>query len=673
MSIPDKQRVRALIQAQQWMEAKTLCTQVCRSSGNDAEAWFLLGAINGQLGAFDEAEKCCRRVIAINPNVPLAHYNLGIALQRQEKIDQAIECFKQAQRLKPDFAEAYNELGVVLQSKGQAEAAVEAYGKAARLKPGYAEAYHNLGAVLRLLGRNEEALANFQLAMKYRPDHIETHCQIASVYADLKRPNEAITHYQIAIKARPDDAQLLNSLAGAFMERLASIDDLAEAERCYREALRLRPDLILLYINLTVLLRNTGRHDEAKICFQQILELDPGNVEAIAGMANVLEYKGEYEEAYKLLEPLLANKNINSHVAICFGSVARHVDRRAEAVAILESQAQEPLSPRELRNIHFQCGKLYDEMREYEKAFDHFHLAHSLAVADFDMKRHEKLIDDLIDVFSADKNPRRPRARIRSEVPVFIVGMPRSGTTLVEQILASHPDVFGAGELGDIQKIVATLPAVIGTSTPYPRCVDELKQEALDELSQGYLSVLANFSPTAKRVTDKMPHNFLNLGIISLLFPNARVIHCRRDPIDTCLSIYCLPFNTAHPYTDNLAHLGVYYLQYLRLMAHWKSVLSIPVLEIQYEDLIGDQERWSRKLVEFCGLEWDDRCLRFYETNRSASTHSYDQVRRPIYKKSVARWKNYEQHLGPLIAALGEEGEAHVMNALEALPQGDAP
>lgn len=672
MSISSKQRVRALIQAQQWMEAKTLCTQVCRSSGNDAEAWFLLGAIHGQLNDFVEAEKCCRRVIAINPNIPLVHYNLGIALQRQEKIEQAIECFRQAQRLKPDFAEAYNELGVVLQAKGQAEAAVEAYSKAARLKPGYAEAYHNLGVALRSLDRNEEALANFQHAMKYRPDHVETHRQIADVYADLKRPNEAITHYQIAIKARPDDAYLLNSLAGAFMERLASIDDLVEAERCYREAIRVRPDLIILYVNLTVLLRNTGRHDEAKVCFQKILEMDPGNTEAIAGMANVLEYKGEYEEAYNLLKPLLANKKINSHVAISFGSVARHVDRSAEAIAILESQAQEPLSPRELRNIHFQCGKLYDDMREYDKAFDHFHLAHSLAAADFDMKRHEKFIDDLINVFSADKNSRWPRSRIRSELPVFIVGMPRSGTTLVEQILASHPDVFGAGELGDIQKIVATLPAAIGTSTPYPRCMDELAQETLDELSQGYLSVLANFSSTTKRVTDKMPHNFLNLGIISLLFPDARVIHCRRDPIDTCLSIYCLPFNTAHPYTDNLAHLGAYYLQYLRLMTHWKSVLSIPILEIHYEDMVDDQERWSRKLVEFCGLGWDDRCLRFHETKRNASTHSYDQVRRPIYKKSVARWKNYEQHLGPLIAALGEEVGARGQNALEA-PQANAP
>ena len=673
MSISSKQRVRALIQAQQWTEAKTLCTQLCRSSGNDAEAWFLLGAINGQLLAFGEAEKCCRRVIAINPNVPLAHYNLGIALQRQEKIDQAIECFKQAQRLKPDFADAYNELGVALQAKGQNEAAVEAYGKAARLKPGYAEAYHNLGAALRALGRNEEALANFQQAIKFRPGHTETHCQIASIYADLKRPNEAVTHYRIAIKDRPGDAHLLNALAGALMERLASIDDLAEAERCYREAIRVRPDLIILYVNLTVLLRNTGRHDEARICFQQILELDPGNTDAIAGIANVLEYKGEYEAAYNLLKPLLANRNINSHVAISFGSVARHVDRRAEAAAILESQAQEALSPRELRNIHFQCGRLYDEMREYDKAFDHFSRAHSLATADFDLKRNEKLFDDLIGVFSAEGISRMPRSRVHSELPVFIVGMPRSGTTLVEQILASHPDVFGAGELGDIQKIVATLPAVLGTSVPYPRCMEVVKQEALDELSQGYLSVLTNFSSTATRITDKMPHNFLNLGIISLLFPNARVIHCRRDPVDTCLSIYCLPFNTAHPYTDNLAHLGAYYLQYLRLMSHWKSVLSIPVFEIRYEDLIGDQERWSRKLVEFCGLEWDDRCLRFHETKRNASTHSYDQVRRPMYKKSVARWKNYEQHLGPLIAALGEEGEAYVKNAPSAPSQGDPP
>lgn len=656
MSVSDKQQVRTLIQAQQWTEAKTLCAQVCRASANDAEAWFLLGAINGQLGVFNEAEECCRRVIAINPNVPLAHYNLGIALQRQEKTDQAIKSFLRALQLKPDFAESQNELGVAYQSKGQAEAALEAYGKAIRLKANYAEAHHNLGTALRAIGRNDEALAHLQQALKIRPNHTETRIEIAAVYADLKRFNEAIAHYRIALKSRPDDALLLNSLAGAYMDRLATIDDLAEAEKCYREALRLRPDLVTLYMNLTVLLRNTGRHDEAMDCYQRVLELEPGNADAVAGVANVLEYRGEHEKAYALLKPLLERRNINSHIAISFGSVARHIDRRAEAAAILESLVREPHPPRELRNMHFQLGKLYDEMRDYDKAFDHYRRAHSFAAADYDVKRNERLFDDLISVFSAERISRLPRSRIHSELPVFIVGMPRSGTTLVEQILASHPDVFGAGELGDIPKIAATVSAAIRTATPYPHCVGELKQQTVDELSQSYLSVLTKFSRTAKRITDKMPHNFLNLGIISLLFPKARVIHCLRDPIDTCLSIYSLPFNIAHPYADDLAHLGDYYRQYRRLMAHWKSVLSIPVLEIQYEELVANQEIWSRKLVEFCGLEWDERCLRFHETARIASTHSYDQVRRPIYKKSVARWKNYERHLTPLITALGEGG-----------------
>jgi len=245
-----------------------------------------------------------------------------------------------------------------------------------------------------------------------------------------------------------------------------------------------------------------------------------------------------------------------------------------------------------------------------------------------------------------------PRASVRSDRPVFIVGMPRSGTSLIEQILASHPQVFGAGELTDIVRLPLSLHTMLGTERKYPQCLSLLTQDRIDTFAQHYLDKLASLSPDASRVIDKMPGNFMHLGFIELLFPDARIIHCMRDPLDTCLSCYFQDFSRSHPYSYDLENLGAFYNEYRKIMQHWRSVLSIPMYEIQYEELVADQEMKSRELVEFCGLEWDERCLNFHETKRYVGTASYDQVRQPMYKKSAGRWKNYENRIDVLKKSL---------------------
>ena len=229
--------------------------------------------------------------------------------------------------------------------------------------------------------------------------------------------------------------------------------------------------------------------------------------------------------------------------------------------------------------------------------------------------------------------------------------MPRSGTTLTEQILASHPLVHGAGELLRMDEIRISLHGLTGEN--WPQCVNRLNRKTLDKLAQEHLDWLGRLASGKARVTDKMPHNFVLLGLIDLLFPEARVIHCQRDPMDNCLSMYFQGFNANHVYANNLEHLGAYYRQYERVMAHWRTVLRIPMMDMRYETMVAEPEQSARKLIEFCGLEWDDRCLRFYESGRAVSTPSYDQVRQPIYKKSVARWKRYEKYLEPLKRSLG--------------------
>ncbi len=647
-----KQQVQALIQKQHWQEAKSACEQYCAANQNDAEAWFLLGAICGQLGIFAESEDACRRSLALVPLMPMTHTNLGIALRQQGKLQEAIAAFRQALKLKPDFPQACNELGAALLQAGQLDEAVEHCRRALHLAPTFSPACFNLAAVYAAQGKIAEAVAELQQAIKLNPAYAEAHAQLGELFRQQKRFDEAIVHYRQAVKLRSGDAVVWNALGGTLMDRLSSQDAYSEAEKCYREAIRYQPAVPEFYHNLAVLLREQGRHDEALNLFSKAVELRPGYEVSIAGIAQVLEHRGDFDGAYATLRPLLDQGTENGTVALAYSSVARHIGQHDEAIALLEKIVLLTKLGHELRTMHFALGKLYDSMKEYDKSFRHTAAAHAIEAVPYDPEENRRKFDEMIEVFSAENLARLPRSTSRSSLPVFIVGMPRSGTSLVEQILASHPQVYGAGELGDVHRMTLALPAMLGGKIAYPQCVAGAKRRHLDELAQRHLAMLGKFSKTATRVTDKMPHNFLALGLIELLFPAARIIHCKRDPVDTCFSIYGLPFGASHPYTHSLGHLGSYYLEYLRLMEHWKSVLSVPILEVQYEELVDDQEGVSRQMVEFCGLPWDERCLNFHEVERVVTTPSYDQVRRPIYKKSVARWKHYESHLGPLIAAL---------------------
>jgi tetratricopeptide (TPR) repeat protein len=302
----------------------------------------------------------------------------------------------------------------------------------------------------------------------------------------------------------------------------------------------------------------------------------------------------------------------------------------------------------ERRSLHFALGKLYDSKKQYRKAFEHYRSGNELKHARYDPVEHVRKIDTIISTYSADMMAAMPRSGIRSERMVFVVGMPRSGTSLVEQVLSSHPDVFGAGELTYINQQTRTLDASAG----YPQCVPKLTQQALTENARNYLERISELSPDALRVIDKMPGNFAYLGYIELLFPGARIIHCKRDPLDTCLSNYFQNFSSLLYYAYNLTNLGAFYKNYTRLMEHWQKAITLPMIEVQYEDMIADQEGGSRRIVEFCGLEWDEQCMNFHKADRYVATASYDQVRRPMYKSSVARWKNYEKYIGPLIDAL---------------------
>jgi tetratricopeptide (TPR) repeat protein len=513
MSKESKQKILAMIRDQQFEQAKACCEALCRQQPDDPEAWFLLGALCGQIGDFDAAERHSGRAVELRSDIPMAWHNLAIARLRLGNKTTALHCLQKAVQLDPAFASAWATLGKLHSSQG----------------------------------RNNDALAAFRRALK--------------------------------------------SL--------------------------------------------------------------PGMPEALTGIAELHERLNDPAQAYHELRPLLEMNSVPACAAIVLGRIADKLELQKEAIELIKTVLNKGTASRaEEQELHFRLGHLYDGQCRYDDAFREIKTANELFQQPYNERGRAEYFRRLITTFNTENLPRMARASINSSRPVFIVGMPRSGSTLIEQILSSHRGITGGGELTHIGDLVASFTTRFGPDAIYPGACMHLDGAKLDSLAQDYLGHLDELSPNTLRVTDKMPHNFLHLGLIDQLFPGARIIHCRRDPLDTCLSIYFNNFNATHPYACDLHNLGSYYRAYQELMQHWKVTLRTPVLDVEYEAMVASPGETAHSLTSFCGLPWDSQCLRFYESKRPVETLSYDQVRRPVYRTSVGRWKNYESHLGPLLDVL---------------------
>jgi hypothetical protein len=378
-------------------------------------------------------------------------------------------------------------------------------------------------------------------------------------------------------------------------------------------------------------------------------------VESIVAHAADLELCGQTAAAWELVRGLLAAGSRTPSLVLLFGRLARYFDAAAEAFEIVSKAIGGPnADPTTRSTLHFCAAGLLDSLGRYDEAFFQATCAHQLRQAHYDPGRIERLVRDWTSYFTPATLKGLPRATHVSQLPVFIVGMPRSGSTLVEQILSSHPQVHGAGELDWVFGLWNS--AVAGVSSPSGsliECLDRLTQRDVEVLSAEYLKRLAALSPGVVRIVDKLPMNLLNLGLIAMLFPQSRVIYTRRDSLDTCLSCYLTDLAAGNEFAFSLSSTGHLYRHCERLMAHWRQVLEIPILEVVYERVVDDVEAESRRMIDFLELSWDPGCLRFYENPRPVATASSAQVRRPIYRGSVGRWRNYERHLAPLRVALG--------------------
>jgi tetratricopeptide (TPR) repeat protein len=466
------------------------------------------------------------------------------------------------------------------------------------------------------------------------------------------RTGPAIEAFRSALRAAPRAAGIHAALGQALL--VAARPD--EAAAALARAVELAPERADVRILLGAALGNAGRVEEALGAFDGVPAGAPAHRDALVARAVVLEQAGRHDEGYDAITAALAQGTVGYEAAFAFALLGPRKGKGAEAVARIEEVLADPgtLRPRQAESLHFQAGRILDRLERWDEAFAHYSAGNRLRPSASDVDAFGAQVDRIIATFSAEALARLPRARHGSDVPVFIVGMPRSGTTLTEQILAAHPQVHGAGELPTLQRVVELAPAMTGKAAPWPECAARLGQGGVDTLAGRYLAEVTPLAPEALRITDKMPQNFLSLGLVALLFPAARVLHCTRDPRDNCLSCYFQAFNDGHAYASDLTTVGAYYRHYRRLMDHWETVLGPSMTAVPYEEMVADQEGTSRRLVDFVGLEWDEACLRFFESDRLAHTASYDQVRRPIYKGSVGRWRHYARHLGPLFDALGD-------------------
>jgi tetratricopeptide (TPR) repeat protein len=504
------------------------------------------------------------------------------------------------------------------------------------------------GLLLHQRGNLQGAEDCFRHAVREHPRDPDALNLLAMVLAARKRFGEAVKLLQRAIALRPADPVLLGNFGGLLTEAndpLAAISPL-------REAIRLKPDHLDAIVSLGLAYQLAGRLEDARTQFEKALKRQPAHRRALVGLAMLEQASGDRRaaiEGFRKLRKYYPQETLPLVQILYTEKVTDGLPELQEAEKRLREN-----TVRDRPVLLHAIAKAYDDLGRFDDAMTSLLEAKTTAPP-FDIEAYRRDNDALKSVFTRDFFDRRKDWGDPSDLPVFIVGMPRSGTSLVEQTIASHPKAFGAGELDDIGFIAAKMgmKGVRTDSAVDPQRIESLTQGEVAKAATKYLNRLSRRSPDAVRITDKMPHNFERLGLIGLMFPRARIIHCRRDPLDTCLSIFMQDFQQAHGYASDLRSLGLYYAEYEGLMAHWRKVLAVSLLEVDYERLIENTPAEIRRIIDFVGLKWDDACLNFHRTRRAVATSSHWQVRQPIYATSIKRWRNYRQFLTPLIEALG--------------------
>jgi tetratricopeptide (TPR) repeat protein len=554
---------------------------------------------------------------------------LAIAIQHHQAGRQqaAEQIYRQVLAVAPNHPDAWHLLGVLAHQAGKHEVAVEYIGRAIGLKGNEAAFHSNLGNALRDQGKLDAAAAYCRRALELKPDFPQAHNNLGSALKDQGKPDEAAA--------------------------------------CYRRALQLKPDYAEAHNNLGSALSDQGKPDEAAACYRRALQLKPDFAQANFNLGGALEEMGDLRGAEDSLRAALRQ---NARFAIAhykltevLGGKLAEEDLAAQRRLLEEME----LTDEQRMFLHFSLAQVLNARGEYAEAAEHADRANALQLSawrkcgqEYDPKQDALLITQMITVWTPDFFQRLRGFGLETEIPVFIVGLPRSGTTLIEQILAGHSQVFGAGE---IKLVRDTMAEIGGQGANFIAGLRQLNRPTVQRLASRHLERLRALSGTALRIVDKLPDNYFHLGLLASLFPRAKFIHCRRDLRDVAVSCWMTHFQELR-WANDQEHIVSRFQEYQRIMEHWRKVLPVPLLEVDYEETVADLEGVARKLLDWCGLAWEPTCLEFYQAKRPVRTASTVQVRQPVFRTSVGRWKHYEQALASLFAGL-EKTANHVSPA----------
>jgi tetratricopeptide (TPR) repeat protein len=633
----------ALHQAGRLQEAEVIYQSILQQQPDNPDALHLLGVIAFQVGKNDIAATLIAQAVAIKPDFAEAHNNLGNALIRLGKYDQALKCYQLTLKLKPNYPEVHASIGNYYKIKNQHDVAISHYEKALSLNPEYAEAHNNLGITLEETNCRKEAIEHYTKALSLNPNYAEAHNNLGNSLRGNEKFKDAIEHFEKALNINSNYIEAYLNLGDVF-KIIGQYDD---AIAHFTKALCLNPNYAEAYNNLGAVYQDINKVDEAIVHYEKAIKLKPEYAEAYNNLGVIYQEIGQKSKAVSLYKKTLNLKPDSAETLSNLTFIEPNKDDINTIETILKSSLK---SNEETMHLHYALGNLHNKYESYADAFEHFYAANKLKRKSIAYKpeEHSNYIDKLIQLFTQDYFDKQLTEGNSSETPVFIVGMPRSGTTLVEQIISSHPLASGAGELTAFTQFEADISKLYQPADSYPECMSSCNNSTIQSFANTYLNELKMFSENAVRITDKMPNNFLRIGLIKTIFPNARIIHCQRNALDTCLSIYTNYFVKGNKYTFDLTDLGLYYQDYLRLMDHWHEVFGSQIFDIQYEALVMNQKKLSKQLIDYVDLDWDEECINFHKNKRTVKTASNLQVREPMYSRSIDRWKNYEKQLEPL-------------------------